>query len=63
MTMALGATPSSVSNACAAGIWLDFSAMSTCASTRAVSVALAAFRGCRAVWRRDPACATDREPA
>src|SRR5271165_5804601 len=41
VTMAPSATPSSASNVCAAGISLDFSAMSTCASTRAVSVAKA----------------------
>jgi hypothetical protein len=39
VTMTPLATPSSVSRVCAAGISLDFSAMSTCASTRAVSVA------------------------
>src|SRR5271165_7439885 len=39
VTIALSATPSAGSKVCAAGISLDFSAMSTWASTRAVSVA------------------------
>ena len=39
VTMAPSATPSSANSACAAGISLDFSAMSMCASTSAVSVA------------------------
>ncbi len=39
VTMAPRATPSSASSVCAAGISLDFSAMSICASTKAVSVA------------------------
>ena len=39
VTMAPSAIPSSANSACAAGISLDFSAMSMCASTSAVSVA------------------------
>lgn len=41
VTMAPSAIPSSASSACAAGISLDFSAISTCASTSEVSVAKA----------------------
>jgi hypothetical protein len=41
VTIAPSASPSSVSNFCAAGISFDFSAISICASTSAVSVAKA----------------------
>jgi hypothetical protein len=41
VTIAPSASPSSASNFCAAGISFDFSAISICASTKAVSVAKA----------------------